>query len=162
MYKRGYTRQEILDLFRFIDWLMHLPDELNRQFWQEHVEYEREGKMPYVTTVEQYGIEKGEAIGREKELLAGIDIILELKFGEAGRPLLPEIQTLRDVPLLVAVRETLRTAMSLDEVRAVYQAHLPPPVPEDTPPESENAPSKLDDTPPEPPSSNDTPDNGTA
>lgn len=33
LYKRGYNRQTIIDLFRFIDWIMTLPEDLSQQFF---------------------------------------------------------------------------------------------------------------------------------
>jgi hypothetical protein len=51
-------RQEILELFRFIDWLLVLPPGLDPVFWAELSEFEEEQRMPYVTSVERIGIEK--------------------------------------------------------------------------------------------------------
>lgn len=31
LYERGYTRQDVLELFRFIDWVMVLPPDLEKQ-----------------------------------------------------------------------------------------------------------------------------------
>jgi len=35
LYERGYKRQHILDLFRFLDWVLVLPEELEKQFQVE-------------------------------------------------------------------------------------------------------------------------------
>ena len=59
LYTAGYSRVEIVNLFRFIDWLMDLPAAHERLFWEELSRYEEEKKMPYVTSVERIGIEKG-------------------------------------------------------------------------------------------------------
>ncbi len=59
LYERGFERQEVLDLFRFIDWVMRLPDDLEDRFWDEHEQYETERKMRYITSVERIGIRKG-------------------------------------------------------------------------------------------------------
>ena len=59
LYQRGYQRNDILELFRFIDWVLVLPLELEKQFWDELEQYEEEDKMTYVTSVERMGIEKG-------------------------------------------------------------------------------------------------------
>jgi len=59
LYNRGYQRREILNLFRFIDWIMILPDELEKKLIKEVCDYEEEIKMPYVTSAERFGIEKG-------------------------------------------------------------------------------------------------------
>ena len=59
LYTVGYSRVDIVELFRFIDWLMALPEVHERLFWKELSEYEEEKEMPYVTSVEKIGIEKG-------------------------------------------------------------------------------------------------------
>ncbi|WPL18592.1 hypothetical protein Thiowin_03666 [Thiorhodovibrio winogradskyi] len=60
MYERGYERTLIEDLFRLIDWMIRLPEELEAEFRQELYAYEEQFQMPYVTTVERAGIQKGE------------------------------------------------------------------------------------------------------
>jgi hypothetical protein len=59
LYEQGYERQAILNLFRFLDWIMELPEGLKQAFWAELEQYERERQMPYITSIEQIGIEKG-------------------------------------------------------------------------------------------------------
>lgn len=63
LYEAGYERQDILNLYRFIDWLMRLPIDLEYQFKEQLDQYEQERQMPYVTSIERMGIEKG----REEE-----------------------------------------------------------------------------------------------
>jgi Domain of unknown function (DUF4351) len=60
LYERGYSRSYVLNLFKYIDWIMILPEALKRSFWEELRTYEEERRMPYITSVEQIGIEKGE------------------------------------------------------------------------------------------------------
>ena len=82
--------------------------------------------MPYITSVERIGIEKGRKEGRKEGreeglragLLAGIEIGLELKFGTDGLQLLPDIRKLSDVEVLRAVHQAvLRGGTTLDELR---------------------------------------------
>ncbi|WP_295404135.1 hypothetical protein [uncultured Thiocystis sp.] len=61
MYERGYERALILELFRLIDWMIRLPAGLEADFRQQLYAYEEQHHMPYVTTVEQAGIQRGEA-----------------------------------------------------------------------------------------------------
>ena len=49
MYEHGYTRQDILELFRFLDWVMVLPQELEERFRTELARFEEETKMPYIS-----------------------------------------------------------------------------------------------------------------
>ncbi|MFB1490856.1 hypothetical protein [Thiocapsa sp. C4-3m] len=77
MYDRGYARKDILELFRVIDWMIQLPGTLETAFRQEIFTYEESKQMPYVTTVERAGIEKGYRQG-EADLLLWL---IENKFG---------------------------------------------------------------------------------
>jgi len=63
LYNKGYSREDILNLYRFIDWLMVLPKELARKFQDEIKAFEEERKMAYITTAERIGIEKGRQEG---------------------------------------------------------------------------------------------------
>ncbi len=66
LYAEGYSRQEVVDVFRFIDCLMDLPEAHERLFWDELARYEEGKKMPYVTSVERIGIEKGMQQGMQQ------------------------------------------------------------------------------------------------
>jgi hypothetical protein len=66
LYERGYERIDILNLFRFIDWILELPEDLKRSFRDELEAYERENQMPYVTSIERMGIEQGIEQGEDR------------------------------------------------------------------------------------------------
>ncbi|MEB3213900.1 MAG: hypothetical protein VKL39_21310 [Leptolyngbyaceae bacterium] len=66
LYEQGYRREDILELYRFIDWLIELPAPLEAQFQQEIAELE-EDPMRYLSTIERQGIEQGIEQGRETE-----------------------------------------------------------------------------------------------
>ncbi|HBL62825.1 MAG TPA: hypothetical protein DDZ80_31965, partial [Cyanobacteria bacterium UBA8803] len=51
---------------------MTLPEELERAFLQDINQYEEERKMPYISSVERIGIEKGREQGREEGREEGI------------------------------------------------------------------------------------------
>jgi len=51
LYERGCVRQDILELFRFIDWLLVLPEELEVEIEHEITTLEKEKTMPYVTSI---------------------------------------------------------------------------------------------------------------
>ncbi|MEO5333425.1 MAG: DUF4351 domain-containing protein [Magnetococcus sp. YQC-5] len=61
LYQRGFGRQKIIDLYRFIDWVLSLPDQLDNLFWEEMSNFEENQKMRYVTSVERIGEKKGAA-----------------------------------------------------------------------------------------------------
>lgn len=113
LYSQGLEREDIINLFQFIDWIMSLPQELEREFWQEFRDFEESRRMRYVTSVERFGIRIG--------LLKGISLGLKLKFGSQSASLLSEIERIEDVSLLEAILEALETVSTVSELRQIYQ-----------------------------------------
>lgn len=72
LYQRGFPRQKIMDLFRFIDWVLALPKEVDHHFWKELSSLEENMKMPYITSVERIGMEKGLEKGRMEGRMEGL------------------------------------------------------------------------------------------
>ncbi len=71
LYRRGFERQQVVDLFRGIDWMMRLPKELQVQLRQDLHTLEEESKMTYVTSIERLAIEEGMQKGMEKGMQQG-------------------------------------------------------------------------------------------
>ena len=117
LYGQGYNREQIVGLFRFIDWLLALPTELEHRFLSEVESIEEENKMPYVTSAERIGEERG----LQRGLLDGIALAMRIKFGAASAEVLPEIQALTDLETIRAVFAGLESAQTLDDVRRLYR-----------------------------------------
>jgi len=66
LYERGYARDDVLELFRFLDWVLTLPPALEAHFQMAVIELERERQMPYITSIERMSIEKGRQEGRQE------------------------------------------------------------------------------------------------
>jgi hypothetical protein len=58
LYEGGWERQDIMELFAFLDWLMELPPPLKQEFKAELQQYEEERQMRYVTSIEQMAREE--------------------------------------------------------------------------------------------------------
>jgi hypothetical protein len=65
----GYNADELREIFRLIDWMMHLTEALSLRFEQDLRELEETLNMPYVTSVERIAEARGEARGRVSLLL---------------------------------------------------------------------------------------------
>lgn len=70
LYQRNWDKQRVIDLFRVIDWMMRLPEELDQQLWHEIKTIEENEKMQYVTSVERFEIAKA----RQESLIEGVEI----------------------------------------------------------------------------------------
>jgi hypothetical protein len=124
LYERGLDAEELRKLFRLIDWLMELPPALDRRFWSDLETYQEERTVPFITTPERYGMQKG--------LLQATEVLLRIKFGEEGLALMSEIKSLEDMNKYQAVYHAIAQGMSgpltLDDVRrAIAEAASPPP-----------------------------------
>jgi predicted DNA-binding ribbon-helix-helix protein len=108
LYESGYQRQDVINLFRFIDWTIISPKTLDQEFWQELRELEEQQNMPYITSVEQIGIEKGERIGIEKGKRSLILHLLTRRVGE-------------EVPAALSAQIE---ALPLDQLEALGEALL--------------------------------------
>jgi hypothetical protein len=89
LYDKGYGEQDIMELYRFLDWLMNLPEDLERQFQVELAQFEEARSMKYVTTIERMGIERGREEGRR-------EIVLNLLNKQMT---VPQIAAMLDMPI---------------------------------------------------------------
>lgn len=87
LYERGYGREDIVQLFRLIDWFIALPKSEEDRLWQEIQTLEEERKMPYITSVERIGIRKGLEQGLQQGRQEDIVRILELRFEDIPQKL---------------------------------------------------------------------------
>ena len=75
LYHKGFSREDILELTRFLDWIMVLPEDLEKRFEAAMVEYEEEERMKYVTSFERIatkrGLEKGMQQGMQQGMQKG-------------------------------------------------------------------------------------------
>jgi hypothetical protein len=115
LYERGYSRERILSLFRFIDWLLALPQAAEDQVWDDITKLEEGHKMTYITSVERRGIEKG----RQEEARRALRRVLERRFGAAASDVVERLEGVRDVAKLEALLDQAITAASPDEIRAL-------------------------------------------
>ena len=120
LYDRGFSAEQVRELFKIIDWMLELPDGLEQGLWSEVARHEKEQKMPYITSVERIGIEKG----REQGLIEGrtgmqeaLKMNLEAKFGSEGVALATKVDEIRDLARLSRLLGALSTISTIDEWR---------------------------------------------
>ncbi len=112
LYQRGMKRDVILKVYKFVDWIMTLPKELNKEIHAAVKSIEEAQKMPYITTAEQ--------IGREEGLAQGLAAILEIKFGEAGQRLGERAFQIEDFERLKNIMAKLKSIKSLSEAQKLF------------------------------------------
>jgi hypothetical protein len=145
LYERGYERKQILELFRLIDWMLALPPEQETILWREIARIEEERRMPYITSVERIGLERGEQIGLQRGEQIGLERgeqiglqrgeqiglregklegqramlrrLVQVRFGSVPEALGRQIDA-ADEPRLDQLADQLGAAASLDELDA--------------------------------------------
>jgi hypothetical protein len=98
LYQRNWTKEDIRQLFRLIDWMMALPEPFEKAFNEDFFEYQKEKNMPYISTSERVGFRKGVVKGKEEGLRQGllkaISETLDARFGRAGHKFLAKVQAI--------------------------------------------------------------------
>jgi hypothetical protein len=126
LYDKGYERQQILDLYRFIDWIMILPEPIEREFWQELQTFEEERKVTYVTHAERFGFERGVQEGRQEGRQEGeLAIVLRLltrRFDRMPESVQAQIESL-SVSGLERLSDALLDFTSLADLHAWLNSH---------------------------------------
>jgi hypothetical protein len=119
LYERGYERQDILELFRCIDWMMTLPDALAERFDATIFQYEEEQKMKYVTSVERHGIKKGRQEGLLEKSREAIVDVLQVRFDDVPDGLVEAINAIDDLAVLKQLHRDAVTVRSFEEFTAL-------------------------------------------
>ncbi len=120
LYSRNYTKDDIIRLFRFMDFILRLSENLAIQFRTELEFIEEKQNMPYVTSVERLakeewiekGIEKGIEQGSRDLLLQAIQV----RFGQVPDSLRESILACKDTEQLTALHRQALTAKSLTDL----------------------------------------------
>jgi hypothetical protein len=99
LYRRGYSRQDILELFLILDRMMRLPEPLELVFRDELKKFEEETQMAYVSSIQRIERREGREEGRIEERQDLIRNLLISRFGEVDEPLETLIETLTQLPL---------------------------------------------------------------
>jgi hypothetical protein len=128
LYRKGYGRQDILNLFRFIDWIMTLPTELEGQLQVELAQFEEREKMQYITTVERMAIQKGKQEGLQEGLQQGIRKsiinILQTRFNETSELVETLLEQIEDKEELQELTRQAVTINSLAEFEQLLNETL--------------------------------------
>ncbi|MDJ0799994.1 MAG: transposase [Calothrix sp. MO_167.B12] len=114
LFAKGYNREQIIGLFRFIDWVMMLPEELANSFKTELRREEEVGIMRYVTSIERLAKQEGKIQTARESVIE----VLEVRFGEVPNTMIDKINGINDVSILKAL---LRDAIAIPSLDAFSQ-----------------------------------------
>ena len=115
LYERGYSREDIRELFRFIDWIMVLPKELALSFKTEVRSYEEADRMRYVTSIERLAKEEGIVENARESIIT----VLETRFGEVPSSIVEVINRIEEPSVLKMLHKSAIAIPSTAEFQQV-------------------------------------------
>jgi hypothetical protein len=71
LYNRGWSREDVWELVRLIDWVLRLPKPMEVAFREELAAIEQEKRVPYVTSFKRPATEEGEPLGEIRGIAMG-------------------------------------------------------------------------------------------
>lgn len=136
LYDAGYNAEQVREVFRLIDWMMHLRADLEQRFRVDLATFEEQRQMPYVTSIERLAKDEGRAEGKaegkaegqaEGRTEGGSRILLKLLVRLCG-PLPHDVESrvrALSYPEIEALGEALLDFRTLDDVRTWLDANAP-------------------------------------
>jgi 16S rRNA C967 or C1407 C5-methylase (RsmB/RsmF family) len=106
---KGYSREQVVNLFRFVDRMMKLPKELEEQLTTEIIEGREERQMPFMSQFEEIAQEKATLRNQRQNTLE----ILEVRFGEVPPEVVEAVNGIEDLPTLT---QLFREAIAIGSV----------------------------------------------
>jgi hypothetical protein len=99
------SKNEVLELFRLIQWMMVLPKPLAITFKQEFKRIQEEGQVPYITDIELDGM----VINARESIVA----VLETRFGTVSPEVNERLEAIEDINVL---KKLIRQAVVITSV----------------------------------------------
>ncbi|HKL80958.1 MAG TPA: hypothetical protein VJ879_00455 [Desulfobacter sp.] len=122
LYERGFSKQDILNIYRLIDWLMMLPEDLTKRFTEDLIRYEEEKKMPHVMSAERIGMEKGMEKGMLTEARENVLEALDARFSkDVTEDVYKKVQALNNRILLKKLLRSAAQSENIDSFKKVLQ-----------------------------------------
>ncbi len=107
LYEQRYSRQEIIDLFRFIDWVLTLPAELEAAFINDLAIYEGDKNMPYITSIERMGEARGKAELVLRQLNRRVGLVSDETVARIGKLPIDQLEQLGEDLLDFSISQDL-------------------------------------------------------
>lgn len=122
LYSKGWDKTNIINLYRFIDSIMVLPETLEIEYKQEIAHFEKEKQMAYLCPSEQLsmreGMQQGMRLGKLEGERTALLRVMQKKFGAIPMTIRQLIEE-ANADTLLEWLDTAIFANSLDEIFAI-------------------------------------------
>lgn len=131
---RRLDEEETRLWYRYLDWFLDLPADIDRQVYTQALAQSKEKGMPFVTLADRIareeglkeglkegkveGLKEGLKEGQLKGLLIALRPLLRVKFGAEGEALMPAAERIADPEKLAELVAAVENATSIEEIRA--------------------------------------------
>jgi len=126
LYERGLNKEQIVKLFKIIDMMMTLPEQLQQKLVKKINSFEEERKMPFISPTEQMAIERGKEIGKEIGALQNarnyITTVLQARLGEVSSEITASLALISNLSILDEMLKLSITVNSLDDFKQALES----------------------------------------
>jgi hypothetical protein len=126
LYERGLNKEQIVKLFKIIDMMMTLPEQLQQKLVKKINSFEEERKMPFISPTEQMAIERGKEIGKEIGALQNarnyITTVLQARLGEISLEITVSLSQVSNLSILDEMLKLAVTVNSLDDFKQALES----------------------------------------
>jgi hypothetical protein len=110
-------KQDVIHLFLFIDWVMTLPVELKNSFSQRIIDYEEGKKMRFVSSVEEFLLEKAMAAEAREMVTEAISA----RFSQIPEKIVKAISTIEDRNILKKIHKIAVLTPSIEQFESEFK-----------------------------------------
>ncbi|NER49920.1 MAG: transposase [Symploca sp. SIO1A3] len=111
--EKGYHQEDIRKLFRAIDWMMTLPEELQQSFEEQLNRYQQERQMPLLSNMEIRGMQRGIKQGTVQNAHEWLLEVLTVRFEVVPPEVTEAINQIEDISVL---KQLLREAIAISSI----------------------------------------------
>jgi len=126
LYERGLNKEQIVKLFKIIDMMMTLPEQLQQKLVKKINSFEEERKMPFISPTEQMAIERGKEIGKEIGALQNarnyIKTVLQARLGEVSLEIIVSLSLISNLSILDEMLKLAVTVNSLNDFKQALES----------------------------------------
>ena len=121
MYKKGKTKDDIINLFKFISGVLYATDPMKKQIIRKEIEkIEEVGRVSYISYIEEDVKKEGLQEGLQQGLQEEIKLALEIKFGEEGVMFYNRyISKMRSIERLEELKEKIKKAKRIEGLKGL-------------------------------------------
>ncbi len=115
LYRLDYTKSEILELFRLIEWMMVLSEELKDEFKTQVKQIEEGYRVPYITDFERDAIRIGYLESARELTIA----VLEARFEVVPQQMRERLNAIKEPQKLKGLVKQAATVASLEDFEQI-------------------------------------------